>query len=187
MTAPGFTGAADARVTLTGEITPVTDPEEAKAAREAYLAKHPDAFWCDFGDFSWHRMDAVAGARLVGGFARAGAVSGEEYFAGAPDPVAGFSGPIAGHMNADHADSIVAMTKHFVGLTVEEAKIASIDALGMNLAVKRDGETFKIRLPFEPGPATDRKAVKDAMVGMTKTAMKAAAGEKAEKETAQTD
>ena len=187
VTAPGFTGAADARVTLTGEITPVTDPEEAKAAREAYLAKHPDAFWCDFGDFSWHRMDAVAGARLVGGFARAGAVSGEEYFAGAPDPVAGFSGPIAGHMNADHADSIVAMTKHFVGLTVEEAKIASIDALGMNVAVKRDGETFKIRLPFEPGPATDRKAVKDAMVGMTKTAMKAAAGEKAEKETAQTD
>ena len=57
----------------------------------------------------------------------------------------------------------------------------------MNLAVKRDGETFKIRLPFEPGPATDRKAVKDAMVGMTKTAMKAAAGEKAEKETAQTE
>ena len=81
----------------------------------------------------------------------------------------------------------VAMTKHFVGLTVEEAKIASIDALGMNVAVKRDGETFKIRLPFEPGPATDRKAVKDAMVGMTKTAMKAAAGEKAEKETAQTE
>ena len=184
MTAPGFTGAADARVTLTGEITPVTDPEEAKAARER-LAKHPDAFWCDFGDFSWHRMDAVAGARSSG-FRGAGAVGGEER-AGAPDPVAGFSGPIAGHMNADHADSIVAMTKHFVGLTVEEAKIANIDALGMNLAVKRDGETFKIRLPFEPGPATDRKAVKDAMVGMTKTAMKAAAGEKAEKETAQTE
>lgn len=181
VTAPGFTGAADARVTLTGTVTPIADPADAAAAREAYLGKHPDAFWVDFGDFSWHRMDAVAGARLVGGFARAGGVDGDEYAAGTPDPVAGFSGPIASHMNADHEDSLVAMTKHYVGLTVEKAAIASLDALGMNMKVTRDGESFKIRLPFET-PANDRKAVKEVLVGMTKTAAKALAAEKGEEE-----
>ena len=132
VTAPGFTGAADARVTLTGTVTKIADPEDAKAAREAYLAKHPDAFWVDFGDFAWHRMDAVVGARLVGGFARAGGVDGEAYFEGAPDPVAAFATPIASHMNADHRDSIVAMTKHYVGLTVEDAT-SSASTRSMNL------------------------------------------------------
>ena len=157
VTAPGFTGAADARVTITGTVAPITDAADQKAARETYLAKHPDAFWVDFGDFSWHRMDGILGARLVGGFARAGGVSGEEYAAGAPDPVAGFSAPIASHMNADHVDSLVAMVGHYVGLTVEDAAIASLDAIGMNMKVTRDGESFKIRLPFETPRTIERQ------------------------------
>ena len=181
VTAPGFTGAADARVTITGTVEPIAEEDDAKAAREAYLAKHPDAFWVDFGDFSWHRMDGILGARLVGGFARAGGVDGDEYAAGKPDPVAGFSAPIASHMNADHEDSLLVMVKHYVGLTVEKAAIASLDALGMNLKVTRDGQSFKIRLPFET-PANDRKAVKEVLVGMTKAAAKAAAGGEEKKE-----
>jgi hypothetical protein len=51
--------AADARVTITGTVEPVAEGDATKAAREAYLAKHPDAFWVDFGDFSWHRMDGI--------------------------------------------------------------------------------------------------------------------------------
>jgi hypothetical protein len=81
----------------------------------------------------------VSGARLVGGFARAGGVTGEEYTAGASDPVAGFSGPIASHMNADHEDSLLAVVGHYVGLTVDKAAIASLDALGMNMRVTRCG------------------------------------------------
>lgn len=185
VTAPGFAGAADARVTITGTVQPLAEGDETKAAREAYLVKHPDAFWVDFGDFSWHRMDGILGARLVGGFARAGGVSGDEYAAGKADPVAHFSGPIASHMNADHEDSLLAMVGHYVGLTVEKAAIASLDALGMNVRVTRGGESFKLRLPFE-SPATDRKAVKEVLVGMTKTAAKAAAaGKEEEKEGAE--
>ncbi len=174
VTAPGFTGAADGRVTLAGTVTKLSDKDETASAREAYLAKHPDAFWVDFGDFTWHRMDAIVGARLVGGFARAGGVDGDAYLAGAIDPVAGFSAPIASHMNADHSDSIIAMTKHYVGLTVEAAAIVGLDQFGMNVKVTRDGEQFKIRLPFET-PAADRKQVKELMVAMTKNAAKAMA------------
>ena len=178
VTAPGFQGAADARVTITGTVEPIADGTDAKEAREAYLAKHPDAFWVDFGDFTWHRMDGILGARLVGGFARAGGVTGTEYADGSVEPVAGFSAPIASHMNADHVDALVAVVGHYVGLTVENAQIASLDAVGMNMVVTRGGESFKIRLPFTE-PAVDRKGVKEALVGMTKTAAKATA-EKAE-------
>jgi hypothetical protein len=48
VTAPGFEGAADARVCLTGLVRRV--PEAAvPAARDRYLARHPDAFWVTFG------------------------------------------------------------------------------------------------------------------------------------------
>ena len=56
-----------------------------------YLKKHPDAFWVDFGDFSWWRMEKVEMARLVGGFARAGKVTADDYAAAEPDFVAGFA------------------------------------------------------------------------------------------------
>jgi hypothetical protein len=54
-------------------------------------------------------------------------ISAEEYLSTGQDPVAGFAQPIASHMNADHADSIVAMVKHYVGIAVQEAKIEGLD------------------------------------------------------------
>ena len=56
------------------------------------------------------------------------------------------------------------MVGHYVGLTVDKASILSLDALGMNLAVSRGEDSFKIRLPFE-APALDRSMVKKALVG----------------------
>lgn len=44
-------------------------------------------------------------------------VTAEEYAAAAVDPIYKFSAPVAGHMNADHADATRAMVKHYVGIT----------------------------------------------------------------------
>ena len=41
--------------------------------------------------------------------------------------MAAFAKPIASHMNADHADSILAMVKHYVGISVEKAEIEALD------------------------------------------------------------
>ena len=57
-------------------------------------------------------------------------VCGVFVFSHLPYFEAGFSAPIASHMNADHEDSLLVMVKHYVGLTVEKAAIASLDALG---------------------------------------------------------
>lgn len=52
VTASGFTGAADGRLNLMGSVEKLEDSDAVASAREAYLRKHPDAFWIDFGDFS---------------------------------------------------------------------------------------------------------------------------------------
>jgi putative heme iron utilization protein len=172
--ADGFRGLSDARVNITGKMSKIID-SEILAAKELYLSKHPQSFWVEFGDFTWFRMEEVLSARLVGGFARAGKVSGEEYSAATVDPVAAFSGPVCGHMNADHAESTQAMIKHYIGITVDKATMLSLDRLGVNVACERQGESFKCRLPF-PRPAEDRKMIKELIVEMTRAAAGAGAG-----------
>ena len=183
-----FKGAADGRVNLMGNCTRVKDPEEIDVVREIYLKKHPGAFWANFGDFFWYRMEIEA-IRFVGGFARAGSVSSEDYTKASPDPIMAFGGHIADHMNDDHTSSTVAMVKHYIPSLdgdnyVQEAMINRVDSMGMDIKITRDPEDndtlpgmplqFKVRLPF-PEPITDRAAVKTAIVQMTQASAPASA------------
>jgi hypothetical protein len=52
VTASGFDNMDAGRVNLVGDVVQLTAEAEIAAAREAYLKKHADAFWIDFGDFS---------------------------------------------------------------------------------------------------------------------------------------
>ena len=134
----------------------------------------------EFGDFFWYRMEVEA-IRFVGGFARAGSVTADQYREAKPDPIMAFGGHVAAHMNDDHQDATIAMVKHYIpGLDannyVQGAEITSVDSLGMYVKITRDPENedqlpgqpkqFKLRLPF-PRPAEDRKDVKTLIVEMT--------------------
>ncbi|CEM04601.1 unnamed protein product [Vitrella brassicaformis CCMP3155] len=168
-----FKGLSDGRVSLVGTMTRVTADETAPL-KEAFLRKHPEAYWVNFGDFKWYRMDEVVGLRFVGGFARVGDIDPAEYLAAKPDDIMAFSGPVAGHMNADHGDANVAMVKHYIGLPVDTADITTLDRLGMTLKVTREGQSMKLRLPFIR-PAESRKEIKDILVDMTRAAKGASA------------
>lgn len=167
--AEDFKGAAEGRVVLVGDVKKCFDKEKIKELRDKYLQYHKDAFWVDFGDFTWFTMTDLKAVRFVGGFAMAGSVTTEEYKKAKPDPLAGFAKHVMGHMNDDHSDSTVAMVKHYVGVEATAAKIVSMDRLGMTvkatLTMAGGGET-KIRLPF-PREVTERKDVKNVIVEMT--------------------
>eukprot|EP00578_Thalassiosira_sp_NH16_P006635 CAMPEP_0181109454 /NCGR_PEP_ID=MMETSP1071-20121207/18182_1 /TAXON_ID=35127 /ORGANISM="Thalassiosira sp., Strain NH16" /LENGTH=329 /DNA_ID=CAMNT_0023193145 /DNA_START=64 /DNA_END=1053 /DNA_ORIENTATION=+ len=174
-----FKGAADGRVNLMGKVT-LVGAEERDAMKEIYLAKHPGAFWVNFGDFNWFRMEEIVDIRFVGGFARAGSITPKDYADAEPDPVSGFGSFIASHMNDDHMDSTIAMIAHAIpGLDVSEAVITSVDSLGMYVKCTRtprasdQPQQFKIRLPF-PRKIEDRKDVKEVIVEMTRAAQGAA-------------
>jgi len=181
-----FKGAADGRVNLMGTCRRIRDKDEIAKVKETYKAKHPGAFWVDFGDFNWFTMD-VEHIRFVGGFARAGSISAEEYTEAAPDPIMAVGGFVAQHMNDDHMSAIVAMVEHYIpglagGDYVKAAEITSVDSLGMYVKITRDPENeerlpgqpqqFKLRLPF-PREVTERKEVKNVIVEMTQASSKA--------------
>jgi putative heme iron utilization protein len=193
--APGFASLQDARFCLCGFAKPLTDAAEIAAAREAFLKKFPDAFYVDFGDFRWFRVTAVedggqrreGGGRLVGGFGRVATVPARDYLAASPDPVAPFTAPVAGHMNADHAADMLAMVRGAVPGASGAAgpvRMARVDALGCDLAVaglfgQGQPET-RVRLPWPSPGAPDRKALKDRIVELTRAGRAAAGGGGAE-------
>jgi len=161
-----FKGESDGRVNIMGKITPVPD-DDASACRDLYLKKHPQAYWVDFGDFAWYRMDEIVDIRYVGGFARNAFVKPEEYMGAVPDPIMAFGSHVAQHMNEDHVDATKAMIASAIpGMEVDDAVITSLDSLGMYIKVKQGDEQFKMRLPFVR-KAEDRKDVKNIIVEMT--------------------
>eukprot|EP00590_Aulacoseira_subarctica_P005690 CAMPEP_0172430378 /NCGR_PEP_ID=MMETSP1064-20121228/54192_1 /TAXON_ID=202472 /ORGANISM="Aulacoseira subarctica , Strain CCAP 1002/5" /LENGTH=341 /DNA_ID=CAMNT_0013176375 /DNA_START=1 /DNA_END=1026 /DNA_ORIENTATION=+ len=168
-----FKGAADGRVNIMGQCKLIAKKDVTQDIKAAYLKKHPNAFWINFGDFNWFRLEDIQAIRFVGGFARAGQISPKEYKEAQPDPISEFGPHIAKHMNEDHMDSTIAMIRHYIpGMDVTEAIITSVDSLGMYIKVKRTPrasdqfQEFKLRLPF-PRPANDRKDVKNLIVEMT--------------------
>ena len=100
--------------------------------------------------------------RYVGGFGRAGSVSAEQYAAAEADPIKAFTPMIAGHMNADHKDTLIAMLAHYASLEVEDASIVGMDKVGMDLKVVKGDDSWRQRLAFIY-PATDRKKVKGCL------------------------
>ncbi|KAK0601244.1 hypothetical protein LWI29_022406 [Acer saccharum] len=151
----------DLVITLHGDAISV--PENDKAAiRTAYLAKHPNAVWVDFGDFQFMRIEPKV-VRYVSGVATALLGSGdfnkEEYQAAKVDPIAQFAKPVASHMNKDHAEDTRIIVQHSTSIPVDSAYILDLDSLGFNVKAAYQGNTFKLRIPF-PRRAEDRKDVK---------------------------
>src|SRR5438093_13703882 len=102
---------AAGRVTLIGDLLEVT-AEERPRVRDTYLAANPaSAYYIDFGDFSFWRLE-VGSVRYVGGYGRMSWVGAADYGAAEPDPLAGEAAAgVLEHMNRDHTESLVRMAR----------------------------------------------------------------------------
>ncbi|CAL0322800.1 unnamed protein product [Lupinus luteus] len=157
----------DLVITLHGDAISVSEKDK-EAVRAAYLARHPNAFWVDFGDFHFLRIEPKV-VRFVSGVATAllgsGEFTGDEFKAAKVDPIAQFSKPVASHMNNDHAEDTKVIVQHWTSVPVDFANILDLDSLGFNVKAGYQGSTFKLRVPF-PRRAADRKDVKTLIVEM---------------------
>ena len=151
---------AAARLTLMGEAC-VVSGGEVVPAREAYLARHARAaYWVDFDDFSFWRLD-VRDVYFVGGFAAMDWVTAAAYRQARPDPLADAATGILDHMNRDHADALIAYARHFAGEAADEATMTAVDRLGFRLRI-RSGERLhgaRIAFPREVSTAADSRTV----------------------------
>jgi putative heme iron utilization protein len=143
-----------ARVTLVGTAM------EAPAAevRELYLSRYENAkFWQDYTDFAYYRLD-VSGVYFIGGFGVMGWVSAEEYRSAEPDPLAEVAPGIIQHMNADHADALRLIVRHYAGESVDEAAMTAVDRLGFQVRLKSGDRIHGRRVAFPQEVRTSEEA-----------------------------
>ncbi|KAJ9554875.1 hypothetical protein OSB04_009489 [Centaurea solstitialis] len=161
----------DLVITVHGDAVSVPK-EDTDIIRTAYLARHPDAFWVDFGDFQFLRIEPKV-VRFVSGVATAllgsGEFTTEEFRAAKVDPIYQFSKPVTSHMNKDHSDDTKLMVQHSTSVPVDFAHMLDMDSLGFNVKAGYQGRSFKLRIPF-PRRAENRKDVKTLIVEMLQAA-----------------
>lgn len=161
---------AAGRVTLIGDLLAVGETERP-VVRDTYLAANPaSAYYIDFGDFSFWRLE-VRSVRYVGGYGRMSWVEPEEYAAAAADPLAGEAAAgIVEHMNADHAESLVLMARVLGGRgDAREATMTAVDRYGFDLVVGGPDGRAALRLGFD-APVATAAAVRPAMVRLVERA-----------------
>jgi heme iron utilization protein len=135
------------RVTLLGEVLPIAASELAEA-RKLYLTRHENSkYWVDFDDFSFYHMNVVD-VYYVGGFGVMGWVKAADYGSAKPDPLADSAAGIIQHMNADHKDALLHLTRAFAGIQALEAQMTSVDRLGFHISAKTQDGMRGARIAF---------------------------------------
>lgn len=158
---------AGGRATLLGRMERVADEAQAEAAKAAYLAANPQAFYVAYGDFLCVRLE-VEHVRYVGGFGRMSWVDPEGYATAEPDPLAPHAADIVGHMNADHAGAIVELCHAYAGRAdVTAARMTAVDRYGFEVVADVDGprQQAAFRVGFRTEQATP-DGVRRELVGM---------------------
>ncbi len=165
---------ASGRVTLMGTLSPVAD-DDRPTARERYLAANPtSAYYIDFGDFTFYRLD-VESIRYVGGYGRMSWVDAAGYADAEPDPLADAAVGIIEHMNADHADAQVLFCRHLLGRAdTTEATMSAVDRYGFEMIAVSPAGRAAVRLGF-PQECTTGDEVRQAMVALVADARAIAA------------
>ena len=123
------------RITLAGSVARPSVTEQ-DAARAAYLNAVPAARgYVDFSDFNLWVL-RVQRVRWVGGYGRMDSVTGEQYAAAAPDPVAPAAAWAVAQLNTDHADTLADMARAFGGYPdTDTAVCTGVDRYGLDLRV----------------------------------------------------
>jgi len=153
------------RVTLLGDVSPASDD----AAHERYLARHPSAkMYVEFRDFNLYRL-TVRAIRYIGGFGRMQWVEAEEYHAAAADPIHAHRRDIISHMNADHADAMVLLARHFADVSGTAATMVGVDRHGFEMSVLTEQGPRQVRLPFADD-VNSPDEVRQSLIGMLREA-----------------
>ncbi|HMJ36940.1 MAG TPA: DUF2470 domain-containing protein [Baekduia sp.] len=159
---------AAGRVTLAGAVIRPAGEEHA-AARAAYLAAVDSGrYYIDYTDFSLYVL-RVERVRWVGGYGRMSSTDGADYAAAQADPIGGARGAVD-HLNADHADALLAMARSLGGYPdATSARCTAADRYGLDLVVETERGTAPARVGFAE-PVADPASLRGATVELTRRA-----------------
>ncbi len=164
---------ASGRVTLLGLLSTVAESDRPTARHRYLLANPAAAYYIDFADFVFYRLEVEA-IRYVGGYGRMSWVDAGAYAEAEPDPLAEAAAGIIEHMNADHAEAQILLCRHLADRPdTTEAVMSSVDRYGFEMIAVSPAGRAAVRLGF-PGECTTGEQVREAMIAMVAGARAAA-------------
>ncbi|KAK9835196.1 hypothetical protein WJX81_005094 [Elliptochloris bilobata] len=156
---PGWTGLANARVTIFGDVFQLP-PELQESAKEVFLQKQATKRerWVS-GNFSFFRMHRISDIYFVGGFGTVQWVDVAEYASVKPDQIA----MVEPHhtlkvLNEKFSEAL----RHKLSrpqLAADDAAFISIDRLGTDVRVRHGNEYSVERLSFDTHVHTVEEAL----------------------------
>lgn len=167
---------ANGRLTLIGEAVQIDKNDADLMARycryfpgsTGYLAMH---------DFQFYRIN-IHQARYIAGFGKMGWVSGKE-LAGEEivdlhsdekaTAIAALETSMIEHMNADHADSLLAYCQNFHSITPRRVSLIGVDSDGFDIEAVINDDIKMLRFTFE-SPIFDANSARMAFVELSKAA-----------------
>ena len=166
---------ANARLTLIGAAEKLEKDDADLMTRYGrylpeslgYFAKH---------DFTFYRIN-IYKARYISGFGKMGWMAGSEISDGEltknNNQLSTIETSMIEHMNADHADSLLAYCKHFYGISPSRATLIGVDYDGFYIEAVIGNEPNNdiriLRFNFEI-PIFDANSARMAFVGLSKEA-----------------
>lgn len=172
---------ADSRVSLMFDATeghddPLAGPRVSVMGRahisdkpadmRRFRARHPAAFYADFGDFSCFRIEPER-AHLVAGFGRVDWIERGELLLGSAltGTLEDQEPDILQHMNRDHGDAVHLFATMLKGAEPGPWEMTAIDPEGLDLSAA----ARHLRVDFSE-PVSDAQAARSALVGLTRAA-----------------
>ncbi|KAE9621259.1 hypothetical protein Lal_00023670 [Lupinus albus] len=159
---PGWSGLSNARVTIFGDVYPLSEDQQEWAHKQ-YIAKHHQGPSQQWGNFYYFRMQNISDIYFIGGFGTVAWVDVKEYETIQPDKIA----VDGGEQNLKELNAIFSKPlKKLLSteIEVDDAALISIDSKGTDVRV-RQGAQFNIqRISFDEGHSVETlEEAKDAL------------------------
>lgn len=139
---PGWSGLANARVTLFGDVYPLP-PEQQELAHQYYRAKHQQGASQQWSNFTFYRMENISDIYFVGGFGTVQWVDVKEYDLARPDIIAANGAEkTLRELNFRFSKKLRELLSS--ESEVDDAALISIDSKGVDIRV-RQGAQFNVR------------------------------------------
>jgi putative heme iron utilization protein len=157
------------RITLAGRAVQPAGEQRQKAL-DAHVAAIPGAMlYAGWDDFTLWVLE-VERVRWVGGFAVMDTVSPGDYRAAEPDPTQPVAAKSIAHLNADHADALLAIARELGGTRgAVSAYCTGIDRYGIDLSCMGAGQSAAARVAFDE-PLQQAADVRPATVALARRA-----------------
>ncbi|XP_008781768.1 uncharacterized protein LOC103701482 [Phoenix dactylifera] len=144
---PGWSSLSNARVTIFGDIFPLS-AEQQEWAHQLFRAKHPQWASQQWGNFYYYRMHNISDIYFIGGFGTVAWVDVKEYEALQPDKIAIDGGEQnLKELNAMFSKSLKEILSNEMEL--DDAALISIDSKGTDIRVRQGAQCNIQRLSFE--------------------------------------